>query len=170
MLNTLKARLPELEAIAKNNLSGHPTSRVLADLLTNAERRAEVGRYDDALARLYRATELALEAHFYEKYGFFLHKPKSWPKELKRRVSRRPAHGLFNVLERAAKLSWALGEKGTLPLLLYAQKDKLQKLTDDRNRSILAHGVVPVEKEDYEKFKAFLLGQGLKPAEPWPRW
>ena len=170
VLKALEARLPELKAIAADNLSGHPTFRVLADLLANAERRAEVGRYDDALARLYRATELALEAHFYENYRFFLRKPKSWPKELKRRVSTRPVHGLFKVLERAAKLSWALNEKGTLPLLLYAKKDELQKLTDDRNRSILAHGVVPVEKEDYEKFKAFLLGLGLKPAEPWPRW
>ena len=170
VLKMLQDRLPELETIARNNLSGHPTFRVLADLLANAERRAEVGRYDDALARLYRATELALEAHFFEKYQFFLRKPKSWPKELKKRVSMRPVHGLSKVLERAAKLSWALGEKGTLPLLIYAKKDKLQKLTDDRNRSILAHGVVPVEKEDYEKFKTFLLELGLQPAEPWPRW
>jgi len=40
-------------------------------------------------------------------------------------VGTRPAHGLFDVLERAAKLSWALGEKGTLPLILYAKKDEL---------------------------------------------
>ena len=170
VLGALKDRLPELEAIAKDNLSGRPTFRVLADLLANAERRAEVGRYDDALARLYRAVELALEAHFFETHHFFLDKPKSWPQKVQRRVDGRRAYGLFNVLERAAQLSWALQEKDTLPLRLYAKKDELRKLTDDRNKSILAHGVVPVEKEDYEKFKAFLRELGLRSAEPWPRW
>jgi len=170
VLRALKARLPTLEATAKDNLSGRPTFRVLADLLANAERRAEAGRFDDALARLYRAVELALEAHFFETYGFFLDKPDTWPKELRRRVDTRPAYGLFKTLERATHLSWALNEKGTLPLLIYAKKNELQKLTDDRHKSILAHGVVPVEQRDYERFKAFLLGLELEPAEPWPRW
>lgn len=175
LLRALEERLQELDQVRRAVQSGHSTFAVLADLLANAERRAEAGRYDDALARLYRAVELAIEAHFNEHYnGMHLKNPKTWPKaldirkDLKLRAS--DLYGLSAVLDLAMDLAIALGEKGSLPQNLFAQQDRLLSLTRERNRSILAHGVEAVEEKDYLALRDFLAGFGLKAAKPWPRW
>jgi hypothetical protein len=52
VLKGLEALLPHLQSIVE--AGEKPTSPLLQDLLANAERRAALGRFDDALARLYR--------------------------------------------------------------------------------------------------------------------
>jgi CRISPR-associated protein (TIGR02710 family) len=170
VLKGLEALLPHLQSIVE--AGEKPTFPLLQDLLANAERRAALGRFDDALARLYRALELAVEADLQERLGFALKDPKTWPEDfpesLKERILK--PRGLMELLEAAFDLDLAFGQRGTLAQRLYGEKDRLQALLQKRHGSILAHGTKPVEREDYERLRDFLAGldERLRPLPPWP--
>jgi len=170
VLKGLEALLPHLQSIVE--AGEKPTFPLLQDLLANAERRAALGRFDDALARLYRALELAVEADLQERLGFALKDPKTWPEgfpeSLKERVLK--PRGLMELLEAAFDLDLAFGQRGTLAQRLYGEKNRLQALLQKRHESILAHGTRPVEREDYERLRDFLAGldERLRPLPPWP--
>jgi len=83
VLGELEEQLSFLRKLVEEE--GKPTENLLEDLLANAERRAETGRYDDALARLYRALELAAEADLYHRTGIVLGAPDTWPESLPER-------------------------------------------------------------------------------------
>ena len=170
VLKGLEALLPHLQSIVE--AGEKPTFPLLQDLLANAERRAALGRFDDALARLYRALELAVEADLQERLGFALKDPKTWPEgfpeSLKEPVLK--PRGLMELLEAAFDLDLAFGQRGTLAQRLYGEKNRLQALLQKRHESILAHGTRPVEREDYERLRDFLAGldERLRPLPPWP--
>jgi CRISPR-associated protein (TIGR02710 family) len=170
VLKGLEALLPHLQSIVE--AGGKPTFPLLQDLLANAERRAALGRFDDALARLYRALELAVEADLQERLAFTLKDPKTWPEgfpeSLRERVLK--PRGLMELLEAAFDLDLAFGQRGTLAQRLYGEKNRLQALLQKRHGSILAHGTRPVEREDYERLRDFLAGldERLRPLPPWP--
>jgi CRISPR-associated protein (TIGR02710 family) len=170
VLKGLEALLPPLQSIVE--AGEKPTFPLLQDLLANAERRAALGRFDDALARLYRALELAVEADLQERLGFALKDPKTWPEgfpeSLRERVLK--PRGLMDLLEAAFDLDLAFGQRGTLAQRLYGEKNRLQALLQKRHGSILAHGTRPVEREDYERLRDFLAGldERLRPLPPWP--
>jgi CRISPR-associated protein, TIGR02710 family len=170
VLKGLEALLPHLQSIVE--AGEKPTFPLLQDLLANAERRAALGRFDDALARLYRALELAVEADLQERLGFTLKDPKTWPEgfpeSLRERVLK--PRGLMELLEAAFDLDLAFGQRGTLAQRLYGEKNRLQALLQKRHGSILAHGTRPVEREDYERLRDFLAGldERLRPLPPWP--
>jgi len=171
LLENLEGRIETLAAINQASNSSRPTFAVLEDLLANAERRADAGRYDDALARLYRALELALEAHFNERYDLKLRHSDQWPAELRRLIGHSTKRmGLFELIDVGKQLAEHFNEKDSLPLRLHRRKKELRQLVEDRHRSILAHGVHPIDQADYQKMFAFLRALGLKPAEPWPKW
>jgi CRISPR-associated protein (TIGR02710 family) len=170
VLKGLEALLPHLQSIVEAREK--PTFPLLQDLLANAERRAALGRFDDALARLYRALELAVEADLQERLGFALKDPKTWPEgfpeSLRERVLK--PRGLMELLEAAFDLDLAFGQRGTLAQRLYGERNRLQALLQKRHGSILAHGTRPVEREDYERLRDFLAGldERLRPLPPWP--
>jgi CRISPR-associated protein (TIGR02710 family) len=170
VLKGLEALLPHLQSIVE--AGEKPTFPLLQDLLANAERRAALGRFDDALARLYRALELAVEADLQERLGFALKDPKTWPEgfpeSLRERVLK--PRGLVELLEAAFDLDLAFGQRDTLAQRLYGEKNRLQALLQKRHGSILAHGTRPVEREDYERLRDFLAGldERLRPLPPWP--
>ncbi|AFV75893.1 CRISPR-associated protein, TIGR02710 family [Thermus oshimai JL-2] len=169
VLRALEEALPHLQAIAE---APGPTFPLLQDLLANAERRARLGRFDDALARLYRALELAVEADVFARLGFQLKDPKTWPEGfpqgLRDRILR--PRGLMELLEAAFELDLSFGERGTLAQRLFGEKARLQGLLQKRHESILAHGTRPVEEEDYRKLLSFLQGldERLRPHPTWP--
>ncbi|WP_117236922.1 TIGR02710 family CRISPR-associated CARF protein [Thermus sediminis] len=172
VLKGLEEALPTLKALAGSG--GRPTFPLLQDLLANAERRAEVGRYDDALARLYRAIELAVEADVQERLGFLLKDPRTWPQGFPETLRERilKPRGLMDLLEAAFELDLAFGAAGTLAQRLFGQKNRLQALLQKRHESILAHGTRPVEKGEYEALRDFLQGmdERLRPLPPWPKF
>ncbi len=174
VLGELEAQLSALEEIVRRQ--GQPTFLLLQDLLANAERRARQGRYDDALARLYRAIELAAEADLYERAGLSLRAPERWTERLPealRERAQRPLGGM-ELLELAFDVGTALRLEATLAQRLWAEarKEPLRDLLRRRHESILAHGVRPVEAEDYQAFWDFLQGldERLRPLPPWPRF
>ncbi|GAA6751817.1 TIGR02710 family CRISPR-associated CARF protein [Thermus antranikianii] len=172
VLKGLEEGMGALEDIVE--AGNRPTFPLLQDLLANAERRAALGRYDDALARLYRALELAAEADIHERLGFLLKDPKTWPEgfpeTLRDRILR--PRGLMELLEAAFELDLAFGQHGTLAQRLYGEKNRLQALLARRHESILAHGTRPVGEEDYRRLLDFLQGLDprLTPLPPWPRF
>jgi CRISPR-associated protein (TIGR02710 family) len=170
VLKGLEALLPHLQSIVE--AGEKPTFPLLQDLLANAERRAALGRFDDALARLYRALELAVEADLQERLGFTLKDPKTWPEDFPESLRERvlKPRGLMELLEAAFDLDLAFGQRGTLAQRLYGEKNRLQALLQKRHGSILAHGTRPVEQEDYERLRDFLAGldERLRPLPPWP--
>ncbi len=152
---------------------GKPVPELLQDLLANAERRAQAGRYDDALARLYRAVELAAEVDLYERHGLRIREPDSWPAGVPDylRERARGMLGLKEVLDLAFDLSLHYGASGTRAQVLRGDyNSKLHPLLRRRHESILAHGTRPVTREDYEKMRDYLHNLGLEPAPEWPRW
>ncbi|MBO1438260.1 TIGR02710 family CRISPR-associated CARF protein [Meiothermus sp. CFH 77666] len=147
---------------------GKPTRALLSDLLANAERRVARGRYDDALARLYRAVELAAEADLYERTGIELRQASTYPDSL-REFAGRKAPGLKEALGLIFEMDSRLGHSGTLAQRLYGDySNQLQGLLQQRHQSILAHGIKPVKPEALEGLQAYLRGLGLEPAPAWP--
>lgn len=172
VLKGLEEGLGVLEAIVA--AEGRPTFTLLQDLLANAERRAELGRFDDALARLYRALELAVESDIHERLGFVLKDPRTWPEGFPETLRERilKPRGLMDLLEAAFDLDLAFGQQGTLAQRFYGQKNRLQVLLNRRHESILAHGTRPVEEGDYRRLLDFLRGldERLRPLPPWPKF
>lgn len=125
---------------------------LLADLLNNAERRAECGQYEDAVARLYRATELMGQMRLAE-----LEPPlcssrvpmKRVPEELHDKWHDRADKGgcvqlsLHMNYELLAALRDELGE-------WFLKNNRLRDALKTRNEAILAHGFRPASAEDFE--------------------
>lgn len=126
----------------------------IADLLNNAKRRAREGKYDDAVARLYRAIEGIAEYKLL-KNGIDLNNVNQ--------------ENLSNALNDSSKASWLnkiedgklkIGLKDKFQLLrdindrfseVYFNDKELQILLSKRNYSILAHGWETISKDDYDK-------------------
>lgn len=127
-------------------------TEMVLDLLANARRRARQGRYDDAVARLYRAIEAIAQLRLLEKY----------------RID--SADVAVATLPENIRDKWGSRAAGAkLQLALQADYELLADLGDDlaksfsalgfdakqsplglRNTSILAHGFAPVGKNGFE--------------------
>lgn len=136
-----KALLAAGEIIAELQ-SAEPTDRWVFDLLGNASRRARQGRYDDAVARLYRAIESAAQVRL-QHYRFSDTGNVSLellPETLQRDWQRQADAGVLKLgLQDDYKLLHAL--KDTLGTRFFELKlDDRDSPLSLRNQSILAHG------------------------------
>lgn len=130
---------------------------LLASLINNASRRAEEGFYDDAIARLYRATEfiaqIRLENTYHINYNTI---PKKKYDELKLKDKDLK---LFDLKNGNYKL---FGLKKTYHVLnlcgkhdsiwSYYDKSNIQKSIEARNNSVLAHDLKHKTLREYESF------------------
>ena len=150
---TLKENLNFLEKLSVG-MTGIRNEHFL-DLLSNAKRRADLEhKYDDAVARLYRAVEAYAQIRLAGR-GIntsdvqenqlppdlsqeFANKFRS---EIDNRI-RLPLYGAYKILE-------SLGDPAGIAFFENWQQMKL--LLDSRNKSILAHGFEPVKRERYEE-------------------
>lgn len=138
----------------------------IVDVYCNAERRAELGQYDDAVARLYRCLEMCATHRLQTRWEINSTRDPRTAKifaavdgeETFRKAYREkmgyelPAKrwglndqmGVLWVAEpdnRAAKTYFEMGHKGD------------ENPIEFRNRSILAHGTVPVTANEYNLFR-----------------
>lgn len=127
-----------------------PTDDWVKDLVQNARRRAAEGRYDDAVARLYRAAEALAQVRLRSQYNI----PdtskvplEKVPEPLKTRwACKANGNGELKIgLQDAYELLNALGD------LLGKKFDEsdLKSPLGARNQSILAHGFQPVKERVY---------------------
>lgn len=123
----------------------------IADLLNNAKRRKEEGKYDDAVARLYRTMELVAQYILKEKYGIATSnlELEKIPEELRdkygayRTEEGKIKLGLYRSYEFLNDLGEEVGEK-------FYMNSRIQDALSKRNLSILAHGLEPVSRDTFD--------------------
>ncbi|WP_297982848.1 TIGR02710 family CRISPR-associated CARF protein [uncultured Methanobrevibacter sp.] len=152
----------------------------LPDLLNNAKRRIDEGKYDDAVARLYRASELVAQLKLVE-YDFINY----WEleKNLSFYVDKNKINAGVNSKTRRNLNNWKYyDKKGTVDtfalkktyeLLSRLNKDDAEALSqnffdnikddiNERNTSILAHGLKPIDKALADDLYDLVLDHSLK--------
>ena len=120
---------------------------LVADLIKNAERRLEEGKYDDAVARLYRAVELIVQCKLKFQYGVETSDldVEKLPEEIRYKYeNKRGRNGKIMIGMRQSyklirDLNDDLGDK-------FHNDSRLKDLLQQRNNSILAHGLQPITK------------------------
>jgi len=130
---------------------------LIVDILNNARRRMEEGKYDDAMARLYRTVELIAQYRLKMKYEIDTSDVDTWHlktlgmerKVLEKYEELRDEKGKIKLgLKKDFELLQDLGDEVGKKFL---EDKKMQDLLSRRNNSILAHGLVPVKREDAER-------------------
>ena len=149
----------------------------LLELLANAERRANQSRYDDAVARLYRAIELRGQQLLKEAFGGELgHVPlRSLSADERRKFANheppiRPSGGKYEI-RGVANLYGTLRLSANEEIGAAAGRyDFLKAHMESRNQSLLAHGLTPIDEDMFTSFwKAALLVLEVDDSEI-PRW
>jgi CRISPR-associated protein (TIGR02710 family) len=140
----------------------HQSRPFVCDLLGNADRCADRGRYDDAVARLYRVCEAAAQFRLSELQltekpdGKILHErvPEPLRTEWAGRVKQGSVTlGLQDDYSLLAAVNDPLGRRfGELAL-----NERDRSPLNDRNNSILAHGQSPLSKRSYANLRDVLL-------------
>ena len=126
---------------------------IVHDLLLNAERRTVNARYDDAVARLYRAVELTAQIRLKEKWTIDTSNVNTalLPPGCNASL---PAQNGDEYVQIGLWKSWLLIEclSDTEFAPVFARwKDRLLGALGARNRSFGAHGFTPVGVEEYRK-------------------
>ena len=133
------------------------------DLIANARRRADLEhKYDDAVARLYRALEALAQHRLDFKHGIKTSNVDQdrLPAVLKEEYKRRYFDGRQNKMKLPLYASYQLLKELNDELghnFFRQYDDKIKPILDLRNSSLLAHGFNSVKKETYQKMYAVLL-------------
>lgn len=133
--------------------AGHPYRATFLELLANALRRSDAKRYDDAAARLYRATELFLHGKLRQAFGgklgrlFLTDVPEEAREAFRREFGEGPY--LFGIKEAFVALGFSLRPEDRE---LSARYGEIKNYLQMRNDSILAHGLRPVDLTELTAF------------------
>ncbi|NLK53017.1 MAG: TIGR02710 family CRISPR-associated protein [Syntrophomonadaceae bacterium] len=125
----------------------------VVDLVFNAERCSVQGRYDDAVARLYRAVEMLAQKRLENKWGIDTSRVEldKIPENLRNKYRGFQQSDDTSTIRIALRRAYELLAELNDPVGLCWQKDMKKLLTslEKRNNSILAHGIIPLGEEDY---------------------
>lgn len=139
---------------------GKPSAFLVEDLWLNALRRADLGLWDDAMARLYRLAEAAVQTRLWTKHGI---ETGAVPWQMLTEAEReglRPNAGADEVQTAALPLSRALAFFARLapedPVVKAWERGEDGRFRDPkwqggRNHSILAHGFEALGETDWRK-------------------
>ena len=145
--------LPALRRLTRKTDKQREPAR-LWDLWLNAERRASQGRFDDAVARVYRLIEWTAQWQLRDKIG--ADTADFPPERLPASVDAPPARdgkikiGLWSAWQIVAECT-----QGPARDLIAGHGAELRNLLSIRNDSILAHGFRPVQKSDWERMRSW---------------
>lgn len=133
---------------------------ILADLLNNADRRAKEGKYDDAIARLYRSLELIAQIKLSIGYRI---KTSDVDIDIVKKQINNENPSYINKLEqkkRSGKIKLGLNDSFELLKMLNSDLGKnffeikgLEHQRSLRNVSILAHGLENRTHDEYNDFR-----------------
>jgi CRISPR-associated protein (TIGR02710 family) len=157
LINRIERHRDRVEKLVEQKV---PTTAWVEDLLRNAERRAAEHRFDDAVARLYRAFEALAQVRLREQYEVRDTKAvplSSLPDRLRQEWSSRARNGnVFLGLRDAYRLLRELGDDiGTRFAEAGFDDDQRLPLVA-RNQSILAHGFQSASQTVYDQLHAGL--------------
>ncbi|MEW6448144.1 MAG: TIGR02710 family CRISPR-associated CARF protein [Bacillota bacterium] len=152
---------PFIEALLDVSGKGRATGyEQVVDLIFNAHRRAAQGRYDDCVARLYRALEMLAQVRLQKEWGIETGNVElaKLPEHLRARYSQlADADGRIRLpLRKAYDLLAELGDP--VGRLWQESQGPIVAALEGRNNSILAHGVQPLHRENYETYAAVIEG------------
>ena len=139
---------------------------LVGDLIRNAERRAVQKRYDDAVARLYRALELFAQIRLKDvlkmtwsptsKEAFSIDL-KCLPEVVKEKYKEKAEDGKLKLgLVQDFELLYEL--KDPFGILFKQKKEALLSAINKRNLSILAHGLNPLTFSEYKEVYSKIFG------------
>lgn len=156
----LKHNLDYLNQFAQSTRGYQDLSRWhVLDLLGNARRRAGEGKFDDAVARIYRALEMMAQWKLLSDYGINTSEVQQdkVPEKIRETYIRKYSKGEILQLPLAASfgLLYALGNP--MGDKFVQQEEEINKILYSRNYSILAHGTKPVVADTFEKFNNVII-------------
>lgn len=165
--NELKNNLKALGAIVNSRSENLKSCYILASLINNSIGKAEEYKYDDAIARLYRALELAAQIRL-TSYGI-----KSSDVDVSSLSDRNVSSQFIGELEKTredGKIRIGLVKDYLLLNELdddlgkyYIENEKrIKNMTVKRNNSILAHGLESSSKEDFDEFLEVVIDMARK--------
>lgn len=157
-IKDLTTQLNENIQFLEKLLSGNkPSNLYFYDLLANAKRRADLElKFDDAVARLYRAMEVLEQITLIENYGIETAnvKEKEIPETLREeyllKYEDKQDSKVKIPLFAAFRLLKELGSELAEHFFEYYDKE-IRSLLAIRNHSILAHGLNPIDEKTFQK-------------------
>lgn len=159
--NALKENLNFLDELQNNK--DQKGLLFFYDLLANAKRRADLeDKFDDAMARLYRAMEAIAQFRLESQYGIKTSdvKVKQIPASLKEDYKAKYVdenNGRIKIpLSASYRLLKELGDKYGKSFFQHYDKE-LKIMLDVRNKSILAHGFYSVKEETFRNMYSVIL-------------
>lgn len=127
---------------------------LVQDLLLNAERRGRRGWYDDAVARLYRATELLAQTYIRLELGLADSDPDWSQRELMlgtgEVVPNTGISSLFRWLQNHEDARRQGNAEQGLGSLYASHWRELRHLFKARNHSLLGHGLRPIHQSEWQ--------------------
>jgi len=147
--------LSELRDATKSFTVLHPL--LVRDLVSNAARRGSQRQYDEALARLHRALEMAGQIAFREKTGCDPSRvsPERVPECLRDEYARRYARcGDVHTLNLPLRPTFAALKEMGHPTGrgFFDHEDELDEVLSAWEVSLLGGGAQPIDREIYEEF------------------
>jgi len=136
-------------------LAAEPHSRAMvADLVANAGRRRREARFDDGVARLYRAIESLAQLALAQRHGIAGTDAvplERVPESLRETWRYRAERGTLRLgLQDAFELLDALGDDAGKTFKAMGLQDRKRSPLAARNQSILAHGFQPVGERVFQ--------------------
>jgi len=158
-----QAFLDELEGSWQEDRRSQSDVHRLVDVYCAAERRARAAKYDDAIARLYRCLEMSGTILLLRDWQFTsIQRPDygalasalGGEAALRDAFQRRARYPLPEKLGLDAQMTLLAvgGKHGAVAGIYAGMKKGTHGLMEGRNRSILAHGTVPVSEAVYRRF------------------
>jgi len=134
---------------------------MVEDLLSNAERRADQGRYDDAVARLYRTLEFFGQIRIEKTQGYELGQicvKQLEDDKLKKKYEKNMDNDGKILLALKKVYEFLFDINDPVGKVYKKHEGPLKDILRHRNASILAHGLTPLKKHDYIKTKEMVVG------------
>jgi len=152
LLETHKKQFETLWKFLKLISGAKPGYAPVLDLLCNAERRAVRGRYDDAVARLYRALEMLAQIRLEQRPERLISgnlNPTLLPEILQAKYEALREQGEKGKVKLGLRQDYELLAELADPLgNVYQEYSKrLLQALNYRNESILAHGQTPIARD-----------------------
>lgn len=149
----LKVNYESLNKIINTTSINTKDIYLLASLINNSKRRAEEGHYDDAIARLYRATELIAQIRLKEAGVDYNHLTVKQKDKLKSKIILHQNNdGSYNFSGLNNTFKALKNIKPSNKITEYYETSNIQSLIKHRTTSILAHGLEHKENQEFKEY------------------
>ncbi len=144
---------------------GKPTMAMIYDLFSNAERRYEEGKIDDAILRLYRIVEMIAQMRLSENYGINVSdiRIEQIPETIREEYQRRYLDEGDNKIKISQNTAFLLLKEldDEVGDIFVSNEKRFKAIQFSRNNSYLAHGFQSSTEKTYNSLKDFVLSLNI---------